>query len=120
MSLLTERTAATRHTTSEGPTTSDASDLPAPIKAIVTAPVPPEATLGRSIGIWVVLCTVVMLVGVGGGVWATTGEVVNGLAVGGFAALWGGPGFGVMFGSAAHSLPEERAEAAAARASAPH
>lgn len=46
--------------------------------------------------------------------WATTGRLWDGLAVGAFCAVWGGPGFGAMFGAGFHALRREHIAAAAA------
>ncbi len=70
----------------------------------------PIIAFDRSLWVWVAICSVVMFAVVGGGVWLVTGRLVDGLAVGGFTTFWGGPGFGVMFGSAYHALSSERAE----------
>ena len=70
----------------------------------------PVIAFDRSVWIWVAICSVVMLVVVGGGVWLVTGKFIDGLAVGAFTTFWGGPGFGVMFGSAYHALSNERSE----------
>lgn len=42
------------------------------------------------------------------GDWAVTGSFGQGAVLGAFCALWGGPGFGIMAGSAAHALRAER------------
>lgn len=42
--------------------------------------------------------------------WAVTGSVVNGLAVGAYSALWGGPGFGVIAGGVGYFMSLDRQE----------
>jgi hypothetical protein len=98
--------------TADPTTTPVTRDVAATSAPATTAP----STLGRSIIVWVVLCTLGMLGAVAVAVTAVTGDVVDGLVVGAFAAAWGGPGFGVMFGSAAHAVRQERDERAAAAA----
>jgi hypothetical protein len=75
----------------------------------------PVPTLGHTVGVWVVIMIVGFVVGLTLIIWAVTGSFLIGLGVGGFCALWGGPGFGIMAGSAAHAMAEERAERLAAR-----
>jgi hypothetical protein len=70
----------------------------------------PVIAFDRSLWLWVAICSVVMFAGVGGGVWAVTGRAIDGLAVAAFTTLWGGPGFGIMFGSAYHALSTERSD----------
>jgi hypothetical protein len=70
----------------------------------------PIIAFDRSVWLWVAICSVVMFTGVGAGVWAVTGRAIDGVAVGAFTTFWGGPGFGVMFGSAYHALSSERSE----------
>lgn len=41
-------------------------------------------------------------------VWMVTGELINGVGAGVFSAVWGGPGFGVTVGGAAHAVAIER------------
>jgi hypothetical protein len=57
---------------------------------------------------WVILTTVVLLVAFTLMVWGLTGSFVAALGVAGFAAMWGGVGFGVMAAGAAQALREER------------
>ncbi len=112
--------------------TTHASDPTTTLEAAISPPGPGDVQIGlvpdrsaaadrpviafdRSLWVWVAVCSVVMLAGVGGGVWLVTGRLVDGLAVGGFTTFWGGPGFGIMFGSAFHALSTERAEKRAAR-----
>lgn len=81
---------------------------------VSTAPVSPASTAhGEPNQVAYVIAAVAVtfllfLVGVGGGVWATSGEMVSGMAVGLFTAFWGGPGFGIMAGMALYNLRLER------------
>jgi hypothetical protein len=67
----------------------------------------PPPDLARAVRRWVTVMTIGFLVGLTLLFWAVTGNVVAGLAIGGFGALWGGPGFGVMAGSAVHAMRTE-------------
>ena len=82
----------------------------------------PAIGLNRALAIGTAICTLLFLLGVSLGTWAATGELVDGLGVGFFAAAWGGPGFGLMAGGAAYTISQERvarAEARLARPAAP-
>jgi hypothetical protein len=57
---------------------------------------------------WVALTTVGLLVAFTLLFWALTGSFVAALGIAGFAAAWGGVGFGVMAAGAAQALREER------------
>jgi hypothetical protein len=83
-----------------------------------TAEPRPVPTLGHTVGVWVAIMIVSFIVGLTLIVWAVTGSFLIGLGVGGFCALWGGPGFGIMAGSAAHAMAEEKAERRARQAAA--
>lgn len=55
------------------------------------------ALVGALIGFFVVLILIsAIVVAAGGG-------IGSGLGAGGFVALWGGPGFGAMFGAVLHT-----------------
>lgn len=65
-----------------------------------------KTTLIRSIS----LTSFIMLFGVGIPLSLYMESWVNGMAVGAFTALWGGPGFGLMAGMALHVLHTENWE----------
>jgi ABC-type proline/glycine betaine transport system permease subunit len=58
---------------------------------------------------WVVLTTVGLLLAFTALFWALTGSLVAALGIAGFAAVWGGVGFGVMAAGAAQALRDDRA-----------
>lgn len=67
-----------------------------------------NASLARSI-IWATVVSSAILIG--GSILAlltSQGTAGEGLAIGLFCAIWGGPGFGVMFGAGLHALRTER------------
>lgn len=59
----------------------------------------------------VILTTLAMIVGVGVPMWFLTGEIWDGIGLGLFTAVWGGPGFGTMLAGALWTLRLERAAA---------
>lgn len=65
--------------------------------------------LGRLLVVWVAATTIGLFGAVALAVWSVTGSVANGVLGGLFTTMWGGPGFGVMFGAAYHSIKEENA-----------
>lgn len=80
----------------------------APIAAARVAHAKRPPQLGRALVVGVAVVTLVMFIGVALGMWLLTGEPIDGLAVGAFTAFWGGPGFGVMAGSATFAVLEAR------------
>jgi hypothetical protein len=70
--------------------------------------IPAFASIGRLVVVCVLATTVVVMVVVAGGMWWTTGSLGEGLTLGAFTAVWGGPGFGVMVGGAVNALREDR------------
>lgn len=70
--------------------------------------------LARSIVWGIVVSSAVLLGGSIVTMLATTGSLWDGIAVGAFCAVWGGPGFGAMFGAGFHALRCERLAANAA------
>ncbi|HEY9556798.1 MAG TPA: hypothetical protein VIR58_08685 [Acidimicrobiales bacterium] len=64
------------------------------------------AMIGATIGFVVMSCTA-GAIGVAGGL-----SGMNAVGVGAFAGLWGGPGFGAMFGAITMITRNERAAAA--------
>lgn len=98
--------------------TPETSSVPGPeetdMPAISTAlPIPPM-TMAKAMAMSVAVCTFVITVGIALAVWVTRGELLQGLGLGLFCALWGGPGFGLMGGGAVHALSQERAARLAA------
>ncbi len=75
-----------------------------------------DGSLARSIVWGIVVSSIVLLGGSVITMWATTGRLIDGVAVGAFCAAWGGPGFGAMFGAGAHALRNERRAALAVAA----
>lgn len=63
--------------------------------------------LARSLAVAILWTALVFFVGCAAGVIAITGDVSAGVGIGGMAALWGGPGFGMMVGAAVHSHGRE-------------
>lgn len=63
-----------------------------------------DSTLGHSLARWVAWTTVAMFLGVGAAVLAVTRQPADAAIVGGFAAAWGGPAFGAMFGAGSHAI----------------
>jgi hypothetical protein len=57
---------------------------------------------------WVALTTLGLLVGFTVLFWALTGKLLAALGIAGFAAVWGGVGFGVMGAGAAQALRADR------------
>jgi hypothetical protein len=105
------------HTTPAAPDDTTDATPPLNVGVVTRGPLPrPVIAFDRSLWMWVAICSVVMFVGVGAGVWAVTGRFIDGLAVSAFTTMWGGPGFGVMFGSAYHALSTERFERRTAKA----
>ena len=74
--------------------------------------------LGRRIVVWVAATTVGLFLLVAGAVWWVTGDLTNAILGGLFTTLWGGPGFGIMFGAAYQAIKEDDAEKAALAATA--
>jgi hypothetical protein len=56
----------------------------------------------------VVLTTVALLIVFTAVFWALTGSFLAALGIAGFAAVWGGVGFGVMAAGAAQALRDDR------------
>jgi hypothetical protein len=67
-----------------------------------------EHGIGKAVVVGVVGGTIAIFLLVALGVWGITGSFGGGAVMGAFCALWGGPGFGIMAGSAGHALQAER------------
>lgn len=89
------------------------------MESATTGTVNTNGSLARSI-IWATLVSSAVLIGGSTlAVWMAQGKAGEGLAIGLFCAVWGGPGFGAMFGAGLHTLRTERRAAAPAVATAP-
>ncbi|MPY93450.1 MAG: hypothetical protein GEV08_10405 [Acidimicrobiia bacterium] len=64
-------------------------------------------------GVGVAGATLVIIAAVVLGVWLSTGDLLESVGLGAFAAIWGGPGFGLMAGGAIYALQEDRLAAEA-------
>lgn len=59
-----------------------------------------DVRFGPIAGWTVLMTTLVLFLGVGVPMWQLTGQVWDGIGLGAFTAVWGGPGFGVMIAGA--------------------
>ncbi len=74
---------------------------------------PDVGGLGKRLLVWVIGTTIGLFLVVAAAVWWVTGDLTNAVLGGLFTTLWGGPGFGLMFGAAYQSVKEDDAVKAA-------
>src|SRR5829696_8243784 len=67
-------------------------------------------SLTETVVLWVVVMTAVFLATTTLLMWLASGNLSSSLALAGFSAVWGGPGFGIMAGAAMDALRRERDE----------